>query len=173
MGSETASLEQLAKEYAAATAESKKFIFLARDTKLQADQITSLKKLKNRIKRFKYGAIGVGHENAANVLFHWQCALNGQISFLEMWIELNRRKYYAAWNRLVEAQEYVAIALRAAEDDLGLPEFLEHLRLAERVLFPGYNVYNSWGVVISGGNCSICDAPFGTCPHIEGIIYAG
>ena len=129
--------------------------------------------LKSRIKGFKYGAIKAGDEKAANTLFHLQCGLNAQISFLTMWILLKKGDYYDAWDKLIDAEEHISMAMRAAEGGFGLEEFLDKLRQVEEIIFPGYRVYNSWGAIIRGGQCTICGKPFSQCDHIEGRVYWG
>jgi hypothetical protein len=173
MDSETATLPQLAAEYASAISAATKFAFLVRDTELQLEQVNALTALKIRIRQFKYGAIQARDEETANILFHMQCGLNAEISFLRMWVQLKEADYYAAWDSLIDAQQYVALAMRAAETGVGLEDFLDRLRRTEDVVFPGFRVYQSWGAVIRGGKCSICDKPFGQCEHIEDLVYWG
>lgn len=168
-----ATIPQLAKEYTVATAEMAKFGCLVRDSELQQEQIDKLLNLKKRIKGFKYGAIEAGDEPAANILFHIQCGLNAHISFLQMWILLKKGDYYAAWDALIDAEEYISIAIRAANEGVGIDDFLNRLKSVEDVVFPGYRVYNSCGFVIRGGQCSVCSKPFCECEHIEGIVYWG
>jgi hypothetical protein len=173
VSSQKATIPQLAEEYSAAVAEAAKFGYLVRASELQQEQIEKLLKLKSRIKGFKYGAIEADNEDAANTLFHLQCGLNAQISFLSMWILLKKSDYFAAWDALIDAEEYVSIAIRAADGGVGLDDFLTRLRNAEDVVFPGYGIYSSWGAVIRGGQCTICSKPFSECEHIEGKVYLG
>lgn len=173
MDTETATLPELAAEYTTAVKEAARFAFLVRDAQLQLEQINTLSALKARFRRFKYGAIKAGDEEGANVFFHMQCGLNAQISFLRMWIQLKEGEYYKAWDSLIDAQQYVSLAMRAAKGGIGFDDFLERLKRTEDVVFPGYSVYNSWGVLIQGGECSICGKPFGECEHIEGLVYWG
>lgn len=168
-----ATIIQLVEEYNAAVAEASKFSYLVRDTKIQQEQINNLTKLKTRIKGFKYGAIEAGCETSANTLFHLQCGLNAQISFLNMWILLKKDDYYSAWDSLIDAEEYISIAMRASDQGFGLIELLDHLRCAENVIFPGYRIYNSWGAIIKGGLCTVCSEPLSICKHIEGKVYWG
>lgn len=173
MPTETATFPQLVNEYTAASSESARLGFLVRDTELQLHQIDSLTTLKDRIRGFKRGAVRAGNEQGANALFHLQCCLNAQISFLQMWVHLKKGDYYPAWDNLMDAEEYVSIALRAADIGVSLEDFLEHLKRTEQVVFPGYNVYNSSGMIIRGGKCSVCDKLFTECDHVEGLVYWG
>lgn len=173
MSDEKATIPQLAEEYTTAVREAEKFGYLVRDAALQQEQVDILIRLKNRIKAFKYGAIKAGDERSANILFHLQCGLNAQISFLTMWILLKKEDYYAAWDTLIDAEEYISMAMRAADGGFGLEEFMNRLRRVEDAVFPGYRVYSSWGATIKGGKCSICKKPFSDCNHIEGFVYWG
>jgi len=173
VSNEEVTIPQIAEEYTTVVAEAGKFGYLVRDTDLQQEQVDILLRLKNRIKAFKYGAIKAGDEEAANTLFHLQCGLNAQISFLTMWILLKKSDYYAAWDTLIDAEEYISMAMRAANGGFGLEEFLDRLRRVEDVVFPGYRIYSSCGAIIRGGQCTICGKPFNGCDHIEGVVYWG
>ena len=173
MDPDTATLAQLTNEFVKAINESARVAFFVRDAKLQAKQIEILLALKKRIKTFKYGAIDAGDEAGTNKLFQFQCRLNAEVSFLRMWTDLKKSKPYVAWDDIIDAQEYVSIAIRAANDDIGLDGFMNHLKSAETVLFPGYARYNSVSAFIRGGTCSVCRKPFGECQHVEGLVYWG
>ena len=166
-------IKQVIEEYNKAMNDSNKYTVLVRDSKLQAIQIEELSKMKNEIKGYKYGAISAGDEQAANILFHLQCGLNAQKTFLKMWINIKKKKYYDAWDNLIDAEEYISIALKAANDSYGMTEFMERLKQVERVVFPGYNVYNSWGAIIRGGTCTVCRKLLDECMHMEGLVYWG
>ena len=168
-----ATVPQLISEYLAAIEEALKFGYFVRAKELQKQQIESLIRLKDRIKGFKYGAIQTGNQRSANTLFHLQCVLNAHIAFLEMWVRLKEDEPYAAWDKLIDAQEYISIAMRADSRGIGLEEFLDRLRTVEVVVFPGYRIYNSWGAVIRGGKCTICHKSFDECDHAEGLVYWG
>lgn len=173
MSDQKATIPQLGEEYTATAAEAAKFGYLVRASELQQEQIDKLVKLKSRIKGFKYGAIKAGNEDATNTLFHLQCGLNAQISFLTMWILLKKGEYYDAWDALIDAEEYISIAIRAADGGVGLDDFMDRLRSVEQVVFPGYGIYSSCGAIILGGRCTICGKPFSECDHIEGVVYWG
>ena len=173
MDHEKATLPELANEYTAAMREAHKHAFLVRDTELQVQQVDVLIATKKRFRGFKAGAREAGDAGAANALFHMQCGLNAMISFLTMWIELKRGNHQSAWNKLIDAQEYLSIALRAAGGGVGVEDFLERLQRAEQVIFPGFPVYHSVGQIIRGGKCTICEMAFNSCEHIEGRVYSG
>jgi len=152
--------------------EAERFVFLVRDTEVQVEQMETLRRLKDRIRGFKYGARKAQDEGAANVLFHLQCGLNAMSSFLAMWVELKKPDYYSAWSRLIDSEEYISVAMRASDAGAALEAFLRRLKETERVIFPGFRVYNSAGLLIRG-NCSVCGKPFSGCQHLEGRVYWG
>lgn len=153
--------------------DSTKYLFLTRDSKLQEEQVKQLTKFRDKIKIYKYQIIQNGHEELANTFFHFQCVINGHISLLLMWINLKKKKYLEAWNNLIESEKYIEYALRINGNHFGIVEFQERLNDIERVVFPGFPLYNSPGLIISGGQCSICGAPMDKCDHIEEMIYWG
>jgi len=173
MNSDTATLPQIIEAYETALAKAGRFLVLVRDTGLQKKEVEVLREFKNRVKGFKYGAIQAKDEAAANHLFHMQCGVNAHISLLEMWIKVKERQYHDAWSSLIDAQEYVSIALRAADGGIGLEAFQKHLKKIEEVVFPGFSIYNSWGAIIKGGKCSVCGRQIDACDHIEGLVYWG
>ncbi len=173
MATERATLDQLTEEYEAAMREAEIFAFLVRDAELQMEQVGVLRTLKDRIRGFKAGARQAEDERAANELFHVQCGLNAMISLLTMWVDLKKANYYSAWDRLIDAEEYISVAMRASEGGPALGKILERLKEVERVIFPGFRVFNSAGLLIRGGECSVCGKWFGVCEHIEGRVYWG
>lgn len=173
MDPDRATLTELLNGYNAAASEAQRLGFLVRDTELQNKKVDELIVLKNRFRGFKAGARRVGDENAANVIFHMQCGLNAMISFLRMWIDLKKSDHESAWVKLVDAQEYVSMALRASNDGVGLDDFIVRLKRAEEIIFPAFPVYHSVGQIIRGGTCTICDKSFNSCEHIEGQVYWG
>lgn len=150
-----------------------KFLFLTRDSKLQAEKVKELTRFKERVKFYKYQIVKDGHEVIANTFFHFQCVLNAHISLLEMWIEIKRKKYHEAWNHLIESQMYTEYALQVEGNHYGINEFQQRLNDIERVIFPGFPLYNSPGLIISGGKCSVCGLDIDSCEHIEEKIYWG
>lgn len=159
--------------YNAKLKEAEKYNFLVRDSDLQLEQISNLIEFKNKIKKYKYDFIHSNEEKYANTLFHFQCVLNSFISCLRMWIELKKTNYDKAWNYLIDAQEYISVAVRAANNYVGIDEYTERLYHIEEVIFPNFPLFNSIGMVETIGHCSICIEKYGECEHIEGFIYMG
>lgn len=147
--------------------------FLVHDSSLQQEQCETLEILKNQIKSYKYQAIESNDEEEANLLFHLQCVINSLISVFKMWIELKQQNYDLAWNKLIDAQDYISVALRASNKHRGINEFSEHLYKIERIVFPQWPYYNSPGIIKKGGECSICGKEYGSCEHIEDFVYMG
>src|ERR1035441_7749614 len=112
---ERTTLPELANEYNVAVSDAQRLGFLVRDAELQVQKVDALIALKHRFRGFKTGARRAGNESGANIIFHMQCGLNAMISFLTMWIELKKGNHQSAWHKLIDAQEYVSIALRAAD----------------------------------------------------------
>lgn len=150
-----------------------KLDFLVRDNDLQKNSIEEMKEFLKYIKSFKIQAASRNDEDACDIFFHCQCVLNATICSLSMWLELKRRKYQTAWNRLVEAQEYIFYALRRKGESIGVEEFQEKLKNTETTIFPGFPRYQSAGLIVEGGVCSVCGEPLEACPHIEEEIFLG
>jgi hypothetical protein len=173
MNRRRATIPELVDDYTAAMKGGHQLGFLVRDTDLQVQKVDALVALKEQFRGFKTGARKAGNERGANIIFHMECGLNAMISFLTMWIELKRGSHQSAWSKLIDAQEYLSIALRASEGGTGVEEFLAHLQQVEQVIFPEFPLYNSVGQLIRGGKCTICENPFNTCEHVEGRVYWG
>lgn len=171
---ETATLPELAREYVAAVEGAARYLPYIRDAELQQTEIERLTTVKNRIRRFKNGAVQAGDEAGANTLFHMQSMLNAHVAVLQMWLHLKKGENEQAWSAMIDGEDYVAIALKADEKSgTGIDTFQQFLRDVERVIFPGFHIYNSIGAVIRGGVCTVCDQPFHTCDHIEKKVYWG
>lgn len=170
---ERANIQQLEKECSDAVAECMKFLCLSRDSKLQKEQSEKLTKQKDRVKSFKYGAVSAKDEKAANRLFGLQCVLNAYATFLDMLRIFKSHDFHKAWGKLIDTQDYIALAIKASDSQINFDSFSEHVAAAERSLFPGFAVYQSWGAVIRGGKCSICGQPMLNCEHLEGKVYWG
>lgn len=147
--------------------------YLLRDSNLQEIHIGNLEKFKEIIKFRKHQFIEQKNEFFANMFFHFQCVLNAIRSNLELWILIKDQKYYEAWVKLVDAQEYLEVALRIDGDHYGINDLFDVLQQIERLIFPGWPLYNSCGFIERGGKCSICNEKFGNCEHLEGIVYMG
>lgn len=143
-----------------------------RSVRLQKEQIESISKTISLFKNFKYQFISQNNEYYANELFRMQCMLNSLKSSLQCWVLVKSNDFEKAWNSLIDAQEYCAIAIKIEKFE-GLENLHSHLKAIEKSIFPGWPLYNSVGILETIGKCSICDSPFNDCNHIEDEIYMG
>ena len=125
-----------------------------------------------QIKLYKSQAVSANDEYIANQFFHMQCILNALSSVFSMWCLIKTDKYQKAWNSLIDAQEYVVIALKIEQYE-GLLNFQSNLLSIEEAMFPSWKLYNSPGMTETIGICSICKENFALCDHIENQIYMG
>lgn len=149
-----------------------KFNFYTRSLAIQEQKITECERFLLVIKAYKSQAAKGQDEVAANLFFHFQCMINAMTCSLRVWVALKSQNYHAAWCRLIDAEEYVEVALRG-RDYPGIRNLELHLKSMEASLFPGWALYNSPGHTETIGDCSICRAPFVECSHIENEIYMG
>ena len=165
--------QDIVDQYNAILEESRKLDYFVRDKVLQENQISKLDKFRLQLKGYKQQAVSLSDEESANRFYHLQCVINAQISSLRIWVSLKNDKANDAWVNLIDAQEYIVYAIQSSDQHFGIDDFAERLRKIENVVFPGFPLYNSLGLVFSGGVCSICDKPLEECDHIEGRIYWG
>jgi hypothetical protein len=171
--SKTITFDEILKKYEEITQESLKYCCFVRDIAFQKQKIKELELFKKEIKSYKHHAVINKSERQANIFFHFQCCINSIISVLQMWISLKTNKFDIAWDYLIDAQEYVLIAFKADNNHIGLDNYLNHLYKIERAIFPEFPYFNSWGCIIQGGKCSVCGSDYGTCNHLEGLVYWG
>ena len=171
---ETLTFNEVTEKYNTSLEEATNYVFFVRDINLQNGQIAKLKSFKENIKRFKAQAIERKNEQTTNIFFHFQCVLNSYISVLEMWASLKQNKNFDAWVKLIDAQEYLSIALRInIGKPFGVDGFREHLEHIEKAVFPRFSIFNSPAFIIKGGVCSICGQNLARCEHVEDKIYWG
>lgn len=149
-----------------------KFNSFTRSEIIQKEKISECVKYIQIIKSYKAQAIDENNEGAANHLFHFQCMLNAMLASLRVWVSLKSDDYHTAWSSLIDAQEYIEVALKITDYD-GIRNMQSHLEAMEIALFPGWALYNSPGHTETIGKCSICGNVFTKCEHIENNIYMG
>jgi len=149
-----------------------KFNYLTRSESIQREKIKECEEYIRVVKSYKSQAITDKNEDASGFLFHMQCMLNAMRSSLIVWVNVKGEKYNEAWNSLIDAQEYVEVALKIEEYD-GVINMRFHLDSMENAIFPGWKLYNSPGHTETIGKCSICGKIFSKCDHIEDHIYMG
>lgn len=173
MEPKTITIEKITEKYNNIIDKALKFNYLVRDSELQQEQIDILNEFIQEVKYYKAQAIEKQYEYYANMFFHIQCVANSFISILTMWIELKNNNNKNAWNKLIDAQEYLSVAMRVEGNQFGLDDLMQEFQKIETIVFPGWNLYNSSGFVEQGGKCSICSTEYGQCDHLEGLIYMG
>lgn len=172
MTDKTISFDEIRNDYFDFIDSCGKFNFFTRSKRIQSEKVVECEYYLQVIKSYKKQVIDQGVEALANELFHMQCMVNASRSSLLMWIDLKEEKFNDAWSNLVDAQEYISIALKI-KDYEGLRNLEKRLQGAEESLFPGWSLYNSPGFVETIGNCSICGELFSFCDHVENQIYMG
>lgn len=166
-------IKEITEKYNELLNDSFKFNYLLRDTDLQKEQIVILSEFRDKVKSIKYNFINEKDELLSNLFFHFQCVLNSLITNFQIWIEIKETNYKDAWDRLVDAQEYLEVAFRIEGDHYGIDKLYENLQDIEKLIFPGYPLYHSVGFVEKGGKCSICNKKYSDCNHLEDFIYMG
>lgn len=172
MSEQSLTFDEIHKDYCDFIDSCSKFNCYTRSVDIQKDKITECEEYLIKIKGYKYQAAERQNEFAANQFFHMQCMTNAMRSSLNMWIQLKSHQFEDSWSSLIDAQEYISIAIRI-NDYEGVRTFQSRLKDAEHALFPGWNLFNSSGLIETVGNCSICGNPFSSCEHIENEIYMG
>jgi len=173
MDKKSITFPEIIKRYNDILKKSKDLEYFVRDIELQKAMVRELNDFLKEIKKYKYQAIENDDEKSANQLFHCQCVINASITSLSIWISLKENKHFDAWNYLIDSQEYLSYAIRSSNNGYGIDEFLQRLNKLEEIIFPGFPVYNSIGMLIKGGICSVCRQEFTECEHIEDNIYYG
>lgn len=172
MTDKTISFDEIRNDYFDFIDSCGKFNFFTRSKRIQTEKVAECEHYLQVIKSYKKQVIDKGIEALANELFHMQCMVNASRSSLFMWIALKEEKFNDAWSALVDAQEYISIALKI-KDYEGVRNLEKRLQAAEESIFPGWSLYNSLGFVETIGNCSICSELFSLCDHVENQIYMG
>lgn len=150
-----------------------KLDYYVRNKNLQQERIKRIKNLVLKIHKYKENCKKKNEEQLANTFFLYQCVFNALISSLTMWIELKDNEPYKAWDKLIDAQEYISYALKVEPENETLILLQEKYKNIETSVFPGFPLYNSCGFILKGGICSICGKPLEQCEHIEGKLYYG
>lgn len=172
MKNKSVSFEELHEEYCEFIDLCGKFNFYTRSGVFQIERVKECERYLQVIKSYKKQAIDNGSEHYANQFFHMQCMINASISSLMMWRNIKESKFHEAWVNLVDAQDYISIALKISDYE-GVRNLEDRLKGAEISIFPGWAKYNSPGFVETIGVCSICHKEFLECGHIENKIYMG
>ena len=148
------------------------FLHFTSSKRLQKEKIKEIEAEIFKIKQYKSYFISQKIEEQANQLFHMQCMLNSVKSILSFWIEVKNSNFEKAWHLLIDAQEYINLALKI--NDYQGVRFIEELLVSiESSIFPRSLSYLSRGCITTIGKCSVCNNNFNLCNHIENEIYMG
>lgn len=172
MADKGVSFKEIHNDFCNFVASYNKFSFYTRSINLQRKGVSECEKYLLVIKKYKSQAIDRKNEYEANNLFHMQCVINALRSYLLMWIQIKGNEFQKSWVSLIDAQEYLSIALKVNSYE-GIINFQSQMISAENTLFSGSKYYLSSGFIETVGKCSICKMPFTVCEHIENEVYMG
>ncbi len=148
-----------------------KFCFCTPDTDLQKEASSELYSFLQQLGEDKADAVAANDEMWANVLLGCECLLRGIRADILMWIALKEGQADAAWGLLVDAQGFVADAMKA-DPGFELQPRVEQLAMLERTVFPPQS-FLSAGMTVGYEECSICGNDYEDCEHIKGKPYMG
>jgi hypothetical protein len=148
-------------------------VHIVRDATVQALHPPKLTALRDEIRSAKIDAINANDAAAADYLLGMQALTDALLAEFEMVRLVKDAKPHEAWAALVTAQENVRLARRTqfARGE-GAADYENRLACVEKALFPT-PVFVSAGFLHRGGKCTICNAGFDSCTHLEGQIYCG
>jgi hypothetical protein len=173
---------EIDKDFEAAIVESIEDMHFTVSLRIAEYRINFLKVKIDYLKSFKYQAIRRGSEHHANLLLYMQCVTQAVCSVFIAFKWIRENENMKAWCGVIDAYEYLDIALRAlravdgnlsAETLSGIEAIRRLIIKFEEGVFPSHKVYNSPGFVETVGDCSICDQGFLECEHVEGDVYSG
>ena len=173
MDSKKITIKDLLKDFAKKLEEASQLDYFVRDKELQVKKIEELKFYLDNIHKYKKNVQLQNEEILANNFFAYQCLFNVFISSLSMWVQLKENETYKSWDSLIDAQEYIIYAQKVFPDDQTLNTLKDKYLNIEKTIFPGFPLYSSLGLLIRGGDCSICGKPIESCSHIENELYCG
>lgn len=133
-------------------------------------------------KSFKYQAIQRESEYHANSFLYMQCVAQAIRAIFVMFRFVRNDENLKAWSSLIDAFEYLDVALIVVhtihkeppqEALSGVASLRERFVEFEKGLFPAHKIYNSPGMIEGVGDCSICGESFLVCEHVEKGVYAG
>lgn len=172
MSEEKISLQEIHKNYANFIDSCDRYNFFTRSLEKQKEKIEECSSHIDLIKFYKAQAIKCNSEFEANHLFHMQCMINAMKSSLRMWVQVKENNFAEAWNFLIDAKEYIEIALKITDYE-GVRNLESKLKAVEDSVFPNWALFNSPGFTETIGKCSICRSNFALCDHLENHVYVG
>ncbi len=164
-------VSEFVQEFEAAMRKTGPFLWFTRPAKAMIEHQQSAEEWAKRARAAKEEARANKWEEVANLMLSLQCFALCVARQFEIYRQLKIDRPDAAWDALVDAQEYIQIAIQARDH----PDYRVHadrLRKAEELLFPR-PIFQSCGIVYRAGNCTICGQRFDSCEHEEGRVYLG
>jgi hypothetical protein len=146
--------------------------WITTDSSKLKDACNKADKLSDRARSAKNWVQKQQKESKANLFFSMECTALFLKRLGEVWLELKVENPHEAWRALMDAQEYLRVAIQAHET----PELREHLLKLENIeltLFPKPSQFISPGIIYKSGKCTICGYRFDKCEHEEDLIYMG
>lgn len=161
-------------EYTEVVQSCERFAFLPRGTGFQKESIKELTELLEESAQVREEAIQEKDEDAANQVLALRCMINALRHEFKMWIDLKEKEWGAAWNGMVDAQDFATSAQSAHDiaESCNVTRYLSKLEAIEQVLFP-QQMFNSLGLLVERFKCSICGEDYRECDHIAGKPYWG
>jgi hypothetical protein len=156
--------------YNEAVEEAANFRFITRSSELQKQACEKV--FLASIASEKEQAAIAGNEDYANLLLACECAVEGLVAELRMWLLLKQDQPDKAWDHLVTAQNALASALKAHDGFTEIDNNLRRLDAIERIIFPP-QVFFSSGMIVDKQICSICSSDYEDCEHVKGRPYMG
>ena len=131
-----------------------RYNFCTPDSSLQKQACNELIDLLQQLAAEKAAAVPKD-EKFANVLLGCECLLKGIRAEIMMWLLLKEEQADKAWDCLVDAQGFVADAVRADIGFSKLQPHIEHLAKVERTVFPPQTFFSA-GMIVGREDRTIC-----------------
>ncbi len=164
--------EEMAQKFDSLAHQAQTLTFIARDLDLQKEALASLAEFLDKLAGAKQTSIEAGDEQSANRVLAFELMVSSLASELRMYIDLKAGQPEAAWNHLIDAENYAASAMRADGLASHLTNHITKLEALEELLF-GPQSFMSFGSIVGTTECSICGGPYDDCPHVVGRPYMG
>lgn len=171
MTGERYTLQEIVAEFNEVTRSLSRALVATRSLDYLKRSAEAAQKAASRLRGFKEGARLQQDEYAANILLGMQCFASALAAEITMWVELRAGTPHAAWNSLIDAQEYLTIAAQGCPAE-AIDAAQARVDKYEKMLFP-HMVFASCGLLYKSGICNICEQTFAQCEHDEGRIYLG
>lgn len=142
------------------------------DKKAVTDQITEFLEVANE---YKEQVRNRSSATSANRILALECVAGCWLEEIEMWVNIEKKEYDEAWDHLISSQDWaesVAVADQFIGEKFSIDRRINRLSAIETVVFPE-QVFVSPGMVLTTGDCSICDEPYEECNHFKGLAYNG